>query len=185
MELYDNQPTLFPPLHTQRGWEAFKHLSEMFSLPWKYKCICFDLISIFLFLTISCPIHKCTKKNWIYSSAIIATKDKFYFHINTIFSSKGSFVDVVPHQLANMSFRQLIWLWCAEEQTQLAAVAPLPLFPSSCCLLRQGGASHLKSYLLYRHTCPTGEVGAREAPTQCALFKIHLEAQPLHTHKWH
>lgn len=41
---------------------------------------------------------------------LIATKDKVYFHISGIFSSKGSFVGVVPHQQANMSFRQLIWL---------------------------------------------------------------------------
>lgn len=51
MELYDNQKSanIVPPLHTQKGWEAFKTLKEpFFPLPRKYKYICFDLI-LFLY----------------------------------------------------------------------------------------------------------------------------------------
>lgn len=64
-------------------------------------------------------VHKCNKKRKnlnLFICHLWATKDKFYFHRSSIFSSKGSFVDDVPHQLANMSFRRLICLHCAVEQ---------------------------------------------------------------------
>lgn len=62
MELYDNQESanIVPPLHTQRGWEAFKTLKEtFFPLPRKYKYICFDLIlfSYALFMKVHKKTH--------------------------------------------------------------------------------------------------------------------------------
>lgn len=47
MALHDNQKpaNIVSPLHTQRRWEAIKHLKgAFFSPPRKYKYICFDLI---------------------------------------------------------------------------------------------------------------------------------------------
>lgn len=111
-----NQPTLFPLRTPKEGGKPLTiSKRHFFSLPRKYKFICFDLIFFFP-LRILCAIHECTYTHThrrkhslkIYSSAISYTKDKSSVHISIIFSSKGSLTGVVPHHLANISFRQLI-----------------------------------------------------------------------------
>ncbi len=95
-----------------------------FYFPTLFSSFPFSLFFFFFFFLeefylLFMSVHNNNKKKQLLNLFIcylIATKDKVYFHISGIFSSKGSFVGVVPHQPANMSFRQLIWLWCAEEQ---------------------------------------------------------------------
>lgn len=117
MKLYDNHKSanLVSPLYTQRGWEAINNLKEAFFSPSPGNTNIFVLILSLFLKNLMCYswVYTTTKKRFLnlFICYLTVTKDKFYFHISSIFSSKGSFVGVVPHQLANMSFRQLIWLW--------------------------------------------------------------------------
>lgn len=122
MELYDNQKSanIVSPPHTQRGWEAINHLKEAFLFPpqeiqiylfWSYLFFSFKNLMCYSWVYIRAHTHRRKHSLKIYSSAISFTKDKSSVHMSIIFSSKGSLTGVVPHHLANMSFRQLIWLW--------------------------------------------------------------------------
>lgn len=120
MELYDNQKSanIVSRLHTQRGGEAFKHLKEAIFPPQEIQIYLFwSYLFSKEFYALFMSVHNNNKKKFLnlFICYLTATKDKFYFHISGIFSSKGSAVGVVPHQLAKMSFRQLICLRCAEE----------------------------------------------------------------------
>lgn len=113
-----NQSTLFTLCTPKEGGKTLKNkASEAFSLPEKYK---FVLILSLHFL------KNPMRYSWVHTQKkhflnrfichLRATKDTFYFHISSIFSSKAFFVCGVSHVLANMSLRKLIWQWGLRKQ---------------------------------------------------------------------
>lgn len=96
MELYDNHKTanIVSPLHTHGGWEVINYLKEAFSLPRKYKYICFDLISLIfkesyaLFMSVH---RKCRFS--IFSSISLPPRTILLSHKQYIFSSESFFCD--------------------------------------------------------------------------------------------